>query len=358
MTDEIKPPVGKLESFLGIPASELAYAANAVSVIGGAASVVGFFATRSENRKILGRLSEIQDYLKEMDEKLNHISSQNEEILDRLDRLPAEIRQIVDEVVGTHFLEEKYSELISIQNTYFSLNRFERRRFRINATGWETYSAGLTYLMLNEYRLSKIIPLLKWCEFALIITEGRATKVIRDLVFGKSGVMLPLFLDVRDNMRKAHNDLLTALQSKYITSHNFSDQLIDLDKLSYVLASDLPESGRRHVMDCPPGFIINGRCREFVVTYTIRENVKFNEEKRNFPNEIARLKAALVERRDQYAAVRDSILSLLSYFEMVGDDAVELSSIHLTTNLANPEDVPEGEARFLLLADEFQASPE
>ncbi len=346
-----RPPIGKLESVFGIPAAELAYAANAASVIGGIASVAGFFMQRSENRKIIGKLDEIQGYLREIDGKIEAIIEQNKEILARLDELPAKIRAIVDEVVAGHLLEERYSTLTAIRLNYFNLNAAERRRYRINTTGWDRFSEALTYMVTRENRLSKLIELLFWCEFALVVTEGRAVKVIRSLVLDKGSMIVPLFQQLRDDLRAAHNALLTTLSSQYVISHNLSDSLNDLDDLTFELAQDKPEGRDVFWLDCPDGQIPNGGCVERTGWRSYPENIAFNREKAKIPNRVNEQTAELKVRLEGYLAARDALLAILQYMDILSDDALEITSLHLSTEIVEGFEVVQDDVQFVPLAE-------
>lgn len=347
----IRPPIGKLESLFGIPAAELAYAANAVSVIGGIATVAGFFMERSENRKIIGKLDEIQNYLREIDGKIEGIIQQNAEILVRLDQLPAQVRAIVDEVVAVHLLEERYTTLISIRLNYFNLNALERHRYRINRTGWDRFSEALTYMVTRENRLSKLVELLFWCEFALVVTEGRALKVIRALVLDKGSMIVPIFQQLRDELRASHNALLTILSSQYVVSHNLSDNLDDLDELTYVLAEDKPEGRSVFYLDCPEGRIPNGGCKEVQEWRVIPQNVAFNQEKTQVTNRIENQKTELGVRLESYLAARDALLSIIQYIDVLSEDALDMTSIHLSTEVVDGFQIIQDNVQFVPLVD-------
>ncbi|TPW31462.1 hypothetical protein FJU08_06795 [Martelella alba] len=345
-----KPAVGKLENFFGIPAAELSYAASTMSVIGGIASAVGFFTSRSENRKILGKLEDIQKYLREMDSKIEAIQSQNREIIQKIDDLPRKIHAIVDEVVGAHLLEEKYAILQSIQLNYFNLNWLSRRRYRINTVGWDRYSEALTYLMTRENRISKLPELLFWCEFALIITEGRAIKVVNSLVLDKGGMVVPLFQQLRDNLRKSHNKLDAILSSSYVRKHNFSQNLGDLSKLKYSLVPDKRTERPVVALICPEGQIPNGGCKEVETTRALPENIKFNENKKRFPKKIKKQLEILKMDCMYYANARDALLSLARYSEIISEDALTISELHLTTKIEDDFEVSMTEPQFVLMA--------
>lgn len=350
-TSRVRPPIGKLESTFGIPAAELAYAANAASVIGGIASVAGFFMQRSENRKIIGKLDEIQSYLREIDGKIDTIIQQNEEILFRLDQLPEKIRTIVDEVVANHLLEERYSTLNSIRLNYFNLNAAERRRYRINTTGWDRFSEALTYMVTRENRLSKLIELLFWCEFALIVTEGRAVKVIRSLVLDKGSMIVPLFQQVRDELRASHNALLTTLSSQYVALHNFSDSLDDLDNLTFELVQDKAEGRDVFVMDCPRGQVPNGGCVERWGWRRYPENIEFNREKAKIPTRVNEQTAELKAKLEAYLAARDALLAILQYMDILSEDAMEFTSLHLSTEVVEGFQVVQDDVQFVPMVE-------
>ena len=189
----------------------------------------------------MGKLEEIQDYMKDLDEKTDEIIKQNQNILTKLDNLPIEIEESIKINLLLNSLGKHYSVLDTIKKNYFLLNPEEKKRYRINTFGWDRISEALSYLAFNEFRLRKIIELIKWFEFSLIVTDGKAIRVIRSMAFEKGSKIVPLFSELRDKLRSSHNDLLTLLTSQYVASHNLSENLQNLDDLQYQLNEDKKE---------------------------------------------------------------------------------------------------------------------
>ncbi|MCB1497315.1 MAG: hypothetical protein KDJ86_16150 [Bauldia sp.] len=338
-----------LEGLLGIPASDLAYAASAASVVGAGATVVGFFAERDENRRIIDALAEIKGYLVRIEQEIRQIQRQNEAILRKLDELPDQIEEIVTEVVEVALLEERYATLTSILSNYFNLGEAERRRYRINSAGWDRVSEALTYLVLHENRISRLLDLIFWCEFALVASEYRGAPVIKSLITGKHGMIIPLFLEVKERLEDSHKDLLKLLESRFVRRHNLSDDLADLDQLTFRLEDDKAETMLRVVIACPPGRIPNG-CPEHVVYEPIPANIEFNRRKRKVPARIEAQKRIVARRRDEYAAVRDALLMLLRYLEIVTEDEETLAEHPLSTAVEEGFVIPTDSVAFVPMA--------
>lgn len=344
-------PAPLIEMNFSTPSIALEYAANTMSVIGGAASVIGFFMERSENRKINGKLSEIQNYLKGMNAKLDEIKQQNREIIDKIDALPEKIRDIVTEVVSEALLEERYSTLRSIELNYFGLGEAERARYRINSFGWDRISEALTYLVLHENRLSKVLDVIYWCEFALVASEGRGSKVIKSLIDQKDSMLLPLYEEVHQLLKTSHSSYSDMLASQYVRSHNFSANIASLDQVSYSLVDDRSESYMSFELLCELGRIPNGGgCVEREVRRSNPAAVKFNKKKKIFPDDETKSKSHLGESVENYAAVRDALAALLYYIESVKDTEDTYSSVGLSTEILDPENVSSEEVEFVRMA--------
>ena len=359
MTDSKKTgavPIGKLEKLLKIPSSELAYAANAVSDI---ASVAGFFAERAENRKIIGKLGEIQDYMKDLDQKTDKIIKQNQNILTKLNDILTKIRENAQKNFLSS-LQKHYLVLDIIKKNYFLLNPEEKKRYRINTFGWDRISEALNYLVFNEFRLRKIIELIRWFEFSLIVTEGKAIQVIRSMTFDKVSKIVPLFSELRDKLRSSHNALLTLLTSQYVASHNLSENLQNLDDLQYQLSEDKKEETVEWVLDCDikDGGLFSSSlarpiadgCRKFLVRFEIPENIEFNKVRKEIPKKIKESLDTLKNDLDKYAATSDVLLMLLSYFDLLSKDAVQIEANPLDKTVATNVEIASDEAQFVPMA--------
>ena len=226
----------KLPAVLGVKPATMAYAGSVMSVVGGAASVIGFFMEREENRKIIGELRQIKAYLHRLDQRIANIEKQNQMILSALDQLPEQISKIVDERVNLALLNEHYNTLNSIRTNYLNLNEEERKRYRINSVGWDRLSEALSYLVHHENRISKLFEVLSWCEFAIVASECRGAPVIRSLITTKSHMVIPLFEALRDRLLTTHNELSSLLGSQYVSEHTFGNNTTDLDSIDYELA--------------------------------------------------------------------------------------------------------------------------
>lgn len=339
--------LAKLGKVAAASGGKLKMAANVMTIIGSAASVAGFFSKKDSDRKIIGKLNEVKRYLKDIETKIDQVINQNEEIIQKLDELPQIIEEIVEEVVGIELLNERYSTLKSIRNNYFLLNEEERERYRINTAGWDRISEALTYLADHENRLSKIVEIISWCEFALVVTEGKTVQVVKEIAFGKGSMIIPLFDRLEEIMMRSYSDLLNTLESSYVESHNLSVDLADLEDLSFQLVDDKPEWRMGIALDCPRGQIPNGGCREVEVVKRLGENVKFNERKAAIPDlisaKVEKLKVDILN----FCAARDAILSLLSYHDMLIEDADEIAAAALPTVVVEGFAISKTEAQFV-----------
>ena len=149
--------------------------------------------------------------------------------------------------------------MISIRAIYFSLNEEDMKRYRINQLGWGNLHEALTYLILNENRISKLFEVLKWCEFALIASEGSGAKSIQPLIKIKLEMMNPLFEKLRDELLTAHSELRNLLEGPYVASHNFDENTADLNSIRYNLVPKKNEYMERLVIVPAPGaLVVNG----------------------------------------------------------------------------------------------------
>jgi hypothetical protein len=341
--------LAKLGKLAGGAGGKLKVAANVMSIIGSAATVAGFFSKKSSDRKILGKLEEIKRYLKELDSKVDQVIKQNETIIEKLDELPHIIEDIVEEVVDIALLEERYSTLKSIRNNYFLLNEEEQGRYRINTAGWDRISEALTYISDHENRLSKIIEIITWCEFALVVTEGKSIRVVKEIAFGKGSMIVPLLDELEAIMMASYSDLLNTLESAYVENHNLSETLPALEDIRYDLVDDKQEWRWAFVLDCPPGKIPNGGCVEREFKKTIVANVNFNRKKQEKPAAInARVKKLKVDIRN-YCAARDAILALMSYHDMLIEDADRIAVADLPVAAVAGFEISETEPQFIPL---------
>ena len=209
--------------------------------------------------------------------------------------------------------------------------------------------AGEGYLVLHENRISRLLDLIFWCEFALVASEYRGAPVIKSLITGKHGMIIPLFLEVKERLEDSHKDLLKLLESRFVRRHNLSDDLADLDQLTFRLEDDKAETMLRVVIACPPGRIPNG-CPEHVVYEPIPANIEFNRRKRKVPARIEAQKRIVARRRDEYAAVRDALLMLLRYLEIVTEDEETLAEHPLSTAVEEGFVIPTDSVAFVPMA--------
>ncbi len=229
-----------------IDPATLTMATQTATIIGGMSSTLGFFEERSENRKIISnlrnlnrKLDEVQNYLIKMDSKIDELLEQNKEILLKLDQLPLKIESIVIKIVDESELRNRYSNLNAIQNNFFLLPKRARKRYKINSDGWGMLSQDLSYVIYYENRISESFELINLCEFAIVASEGKGLPVIANLVNMKTNLIERLQKETENNLIEQYNSLLSILNDKrYILNYNFSEDLSSIDQISYTIAND------------------------------------------------------------------------------------------------------------------------
>ena len=203
------------------------------TIIGGAASVIGFFMERDENRRMLDKLDEIKNYVKKIDADIQIIKQQNLVLLKQIDELPYKITAIVDEIVDNALIEERFSSLDRIINNYFLLPGGDDR-YLINTQGWDELSDILNYIFRNENRVSTFFDIIKYCEFAIMVSDFQGTPFIKNMVENKLLYINDLFNTIatkcEDNIEVVLNDLNS---NEFISSHNFNSDLKSLDELKW-----------------------------------------------------------------------------------------------------------------------------
>lgn len=203
--------------------------------IAATSAVVGVFNAYDEyqqNRTIRRDLDKIKDYLIGIDRKVDEVISQNKEIIEKLDLLPDQFKQIVTEVVDVALLRERYSAIKDIRDNFLILRG--GRSYRLRSEAWHNFSSAMQYLIDYEYRISKSFELIAMCEVALVITKERALR----LVIHRVDVKRLSLIELKDEVIDEINSLLTTLQthlnnSKYVKSHNLSSDLADISLLQY-----------------------------------------------------------------------------------------------------------------------------
>lgn len=209
-------------------------------VFAGVSAVSGLFNAVDEsqaNRKIIANLNEIKNYLKDLKKSVRYIKQQNKEILLKLNELPIRIRQIVDEIVQTALLEERYSDLDDVRENFMTLRRW--RRVSIRSQEWQRYSAGLNYIFDYENRISRLFDLIPLSEFALCITRNRAEPLIILRLEQKIQNLDDLIDEFKKRIEVDLEKLLLDLNNiNYISSHNLSEELDDFKNLVFTKVSD------------------------------------------------------------------------------------------------------------------------
>lgn len=206
-------------------------------VFAGISAAAGAFNAYDEyhsNRTIRRDLEKIKEYLIGIRSTVLEIQRQNAEILDRLDKLPIEIRQIVIEVVDTRFLLERYSEISTIRDTFLTLRG--GRAYGIRSQEWLMYSSAMGYLFDHENRVSRVFDLINVCEIALVITKERASPLVllrlENKIEAINDLAEDLFGEIEGKLKKLKIDLDN---TRFVITHNFSEDLGSFDDLTYQL---------------------------------------------------------------------------------------------------------------------------
>ncbi|WP_330442376.1 hypothetical protein [Flavobacterium sp. C4GT6] len=204
-------------------------------VFAGVSAASGLFNAIDEshaNRRIIADLNEIKNYLKDLKKTLRLVQQQNEEILNKLNELPEQIRQIVDEIVSTSLLEERYSYINDVWENFLVLRRW--RRVGIRSDEWRRYSDAMNYIFDHENRVSKLFNLISICEFALCITRGRTKSLVILRLDQKSETIKLLSDDYETKINSLLDKLKIDLDNtNYIVSHNLSANLNDIENLTF-----------------------------------------------------------------------------------------------------------------------------
>lgn len=310
----------------------LATAANYASFIGGTASVIGFFMERDENRRMLEKLDEIKKYIKKIDADIKIIKQQNEIILNKIDQLPIQIQAIVDEIIDTALLEERYSSLDRITKNYFLLPGGEDR-YLINTDGWDELSDLLTYIFRNENRISTFFEAIKYCEFAIMVSDFQGTPIIANIIENKL-----LFIDdLREKLelscKDKAQDLLNTLNStNYILSHNFNDTFSSFEDFVWSPQPRKPETRTetysvrvRTGRECDAGergavcfntYENQTRTR----TKPDQQGINFNKKRKEIIDSIPIKKQDLINELKNFKEVSDLIAMFTFYLKVIKDD--------------------------------------
>lgn len=203
-----------------------------VQGVGTAAGMFNAIDEAQANRRIAGDLDDIKQYLKEIKSALNIIKMQNQNILERLDKLSDEFHQIVEYEVAISQLTEKYSDLDDIWETFLIIQR--GRDFNLQSVHWLKYSGAMNYVFDHENRISYLFNFINICEVALVISRGRSMPLVVFRLDEKIEAIRVLSESLLDNIKSSLNKLLLDLDNtKFVESHNLSFDLDNLSQLTY-----------------------------------------------------------------------------------------------------------------------------
>lgn len=197
-------------------------------------SIVGSLDTADYRSRVLSEFSELRNYLYSINLKIDTLLEQNRRLMERLDKLPEQIYQITDEVVGAHLLTERYVNMRASYTLFTApndLNEWER-----HYDGWESFNKDLHYLFLQEYRLSYLPKLIPISELAISMYGAFAEPVIAILVKEKLEKLNTLKNTMNNKIVGKLNGLLTLLDNEsFVAGHNLSHQLSAFEDLEYNL---------------------------------------------------------------------------------------------------------------------------
>lgn len=298
----------------------IAAVAAIATVISSSFTVLGFFSDRSENRRIIGLLSQIKSYLYELDIKVEEIKKQNIEILYKLDQLPS----IISRLLREESLNEKYSNLDAIRNNYFELQGGQRQ-YEIHTNGWQTLSAVITFISQNEFRLSKAFDILQSYEFALCTTRRKATPVINSLLTDKISDYLIIKNELYQPVLSSFYKLLELFNNKeYVKSHNFNEDLSDLQLLEFKKVEDLSETETYTYVTYRSGGYQEPRIREVNQGNRPSEiGIEFNTNKKRHFNTINEELILYKKRLQNYKEIIDLIKAFQNYLMIINNDYVK-----------------------------------
>lgn len=208
-----------------------------IAGIGAAAGLFNAFDEYNANRQIRADLDEIKKYLIGLRSAVAELHKQNTLILAKLDLLPAQIRQIVTEVVEVALLTERYSTVDDIRDNFLVLRG--GRSYSLRSTEWLNFSNAMGYLFTHESRISKVFSLIEVCEVALIITKKRSLLLVIVRLDEKISAIRPLFDDLTANIETRLLKLKIDLDNRsFILDHNLSADLPTWGELRYTPQPD------------------------------------------------------------------------------------------------------------------------
>lgn len=209
-------------------------------VFSGVSAAAGLFNAVDENRanrKIVADLDEIKKYLKDIKKSIQFVKLQNQEILSKLDDLPITVANIVETVVSTHLLEERYNDIDDIRDNFITLRQW--RRVSIRGRAWSRFSNSMNYIFDHEHRISRLLDLISISELGLCITRNRAKSIVLMRLDDKIENLEILSETFREKIENQLDKLLIDLNNKkYIESHNLTPDLENLNNLVFNKSSN------------------------------------------------------------------------------------------------------------------------
>lgn len=264
-------------------------AVNGATILGGVAGVASFFAQRSANRRITGRLIDIQRYLVELNRKVDTLIEQNNLIIEMLNAFRLQNR--VD--VRIELLDQSYSQVSALRDQFFLLGDVDT--FEVGSFGWLRLMEHMGYLFDHENRLSKVYRLIEVSEFMLAaaVSDREVVALLLDRWNRHKALCADHLLKVNDELRRSLATLMTMLNdTRYVASHNVTAELPDLGELEYQAVDDRPGTETYIHRDCDhysPALVGDGhddpreigpvprmRCRNEERTRVHNDNHKWN----------------------------------------------------------------------------------
>ena len=294
-------------------------------------------------------LRAIRSRLAEMDRKLDMVLLANAELLRKLDELPELIRVIVRGEVRQELLDKAYAELEGVQQTFLALP--EGTRFSMTSSGWMEIVTRLSYLFDKDSRISQLPTLLRWCEFALIVSQGGANPVVAHFVARRAEQLNVAKLDLDQRALVALSVVHAAVNSPYLTSNNI-ETVRSIDELAASYAPDrfnTTVTSHRECIDENTGGDRPGRPRCTTITTETTEIDKGFSDARNA------LRASVD------VAIREAKTAVPASFQVAEASRLAREYLASIANAGNPSRI--GEIATLILPDSpdsvaFVALPE
>lgn len=293
------------------------------AVAGTGMNIVSSLDTADYRSRVLSEFSQMRQYLNEINRKIDTLLDQNRQMLEQLDKLPEQIYQITDEIVGVHLLTERYVAIQARYTLYIALtNEGDWER---SYAGFLDYNEDLHYIFLKEYRLSNLLKLIPASELAIAVYGSFALPVVRILMDDKISKLIALSNTMEDVLVEKLESLLTLQNNKrFVDSHNLSHGLIDFSTLSYAMSGHRSKTEsyvERVCEDVTDANCCRSRtvCRNITRHRTVSDT-NFNNNHDAHKNRIEKLIAEINADLPIFSNLKQVVITLQKYQESLGED--------------------------------------